>query len=145
MSVQAAPQTPAADGVFSPKVLLALIAAGVFATAAYLMLSAYEPDLRASRGGGAHAVSRSAVGYAGIVRLLRLMDEPVTISQSDAARTNYPGLMVAPQLSLLIECEEGRSLMAPHKALSAWLARMEARPSMVATTWERLEETARAA
>ena len=54
-------------------------------------------------------------------------------------------LMIAPQLSLLVECEEGRDLMAPHPALSAWLARMEARPSMVATTWERLEETARAA
>jgi glutathione S-transferase len=54
-------------------------------------------------------------------------------------------LMVAPQLSLLMECEEGGSLMAPHAALSAWLERMEARPSMIATTWARLEEMAAAA
>lgn len=54
-------------------------------------------------------------------------------------------LMVAPQLSLLMECEEGQDLMAPHAALSAWLERMEARPSMIATSWERLEATAKAA
>jgi glutathione S-transferase len=54
-------------------------------------------------------------------------------------------LMVAPQLSLLMECEEGQALMMPHPALSAWLARMEARPSMAATTWDRLEQAARAA
>jgi hypothetical protein len=97
VSAQAAPRrtdAPAAEGAFSPKVLLALIAAGVFATAAFLLLSAYEPDLRAARGGGAHAVSRSAIGYAGVVRLLRLMGEPVIVSQASAARTRYPGLMV---------------------------------------------------
>ena len=54
-------------------------------------------------------------------------------------------LMIAPQLSLLVECEEGRGLMAPHPALGAWLDRMEARPSMIATTWERLLELAKAA
>jgi hypothetical protein len=96
MSVQAAPQKPAAasDGVFSPKVVLALIAAGVFATSVFLLLSAYEPDLRATRGGGAHAISRSAIGYAGAVRLLQAMDVPAFVSQSSSARTNYPGLMV---------------------------------------------------
>jgi hypothetical protein len=98
MSAPAAPReevaSAAGEGVFSPKVLLALIAAGVFATSVFLLLSAYEPDLRATRGGGAHAVSRSAIGYAGMVRLLRLMGEPVTVSQGGAARTRYPGLMV---------------------------------------------------
>ena len=100
MSAQAASQKASApDGGFSPKVLLALIAAAVFATATFLLLSAYAPDLRATRGGGAHAVSRSAIGYAGIVRLLQMIDAPVTISTSRAARTSYPGLMVVtPQL-----------------------------------------------
>lgn len=95
MSVQGAAEEPArSQPVFSPKVLLALIAAGVFATSAYLLLSAYEPDLRATRGGGAHAISRSAIGYAGVVRLLRLMGEPVVVSTSASARSNYLGLMV---------------------------------------------------
>ncbi len=54
-------------------------------------------------------------------------------------------LMIAPMLSLLMECEEGRELMAPHPALRAWLQRMEARPSMTATTWDRLLEISQAA
>ena len=97
MSAEAAPANsgaPAGEGAFSPKMVLGLIAAGVFATAAYLLLSAYEPDLKATRGGGAHAVSRSAIGYAGVVRLLRLMGEPVTVSQRPGERTGYRGLMV---------------------------------------------------
>ncbi len=99
MSAAAGPETRTAgaatgEGGFSPKVVLALIAAGVFATSAFLLLSAYAPDLRATRGGGAHALSRSAIGYAAAVRLLGLIDEPVTLNQSALARTNYPGLMV---------------------------------------------------
>jgi hypothetical protein len=103
VSVQALPDKPAApagEGGFSPKVVLALIAAGVFATSAYLLLSAYAPDLRAARGGGAHALSRSAIGYAGVVRLMRLMGEPVIVSQGATARNGYPGLMVlTPEVS----------------------------------------------
>jgi glutathione S-transferase len=33
----------------------------------------------------------------------------------------------------------------PHANLVAWLKRMEARPSLQATTWERVSETAKAA
>jgi len=33
----------------------------------------------------------------------------------------------------------------PHPNLLAWLKRMEARPSMQATTWERVSELAKAA
>jgi len=36
-------------------------------------------------------------------------------------------------------------MVAPHKNLVAWLARMEARPSLQATTWERVSEMAQAA
>jgi glutathione S-transferase len=36
-------------------------------------------------------------------------------------------------------------LSPPHPNLVAWLARMEARPSMQATTWERVAEMAKAA
>ncbi|MCW3847260.1 glutathione S-transferase family protein [Sphingomonas sp. LB-2] len=44
------------------------------------------------------------------------------------------------QLSFLPHFDEGRALLAPHANLSAWIARMEARPSMAATSWERLME-----
>lgn len=54
-------------------------------------------------------------------------------------------LLLAPQLAFLPEFAEGRALLSPHAKLSAWLARMEARPSMRATTWDEVTELARAA
>ncbi|MGZ3314040.1 MAG: hypothetical protein ACXU8Q_07730 [Caulobacteraceae bacterium] len=143
MSVQAVSPKPgpqAADGVFSPKMLLAPIAAGVFATAAYLVLSAYAPDLRATRGGGAHAISRSAIGYAGIMRLLRLMGEPVVVSESPSARTNYPGLMVLTPEPLRglgkLEIQHDRLIVLPKWATEpdpahpGWEANAEAMPEV---------------
>jgi len=40
---------------------------------------------------------------------------------------------------------EWPALVAPHRNLVAWLARIEARPSLQATTWERVSEMAQAA
>jgi glutathione S-transferase len=54
-------------------------------------------------------------------------------------------LLVAPQLGFLSQTPEWSALGAPHKNLAAWLARMEARPSLKATTWERVSEMAQAA
>ena len=52
-------------------------------------------------------------------------------------------LFVRPQL--LHQTPEWLALVAPHKNLVAWLARMEAHPSLQATTWERVTEMAQAA
>jgi glutathione S-transferase len=87
----------------------------------------------------ADALPRARICFGELARLLG--DQPFLAGDA----LSLADLMVAPQLSLLTECEEGQGLIAPHAALSAWLERMQARPSMVATTWERLEETARAA
>jgi glutathione S-transferase len=54
-------------------------------------------------------------------------------------------LLVAPHLGLFSLAPEWPALVAPHKNLVAWLARMEARPSLQATTWERVSEMAQAA
>jgi len=53
--------------------------------------------------------------------------------------------IVAPQLAFFTQTPEWPALGAPHKNLVAWLARMEARPSFKATTWERVSEMAQAA
>lgn len=47
-------------------------------------------------------------------------------------------LMIAPHLSFLPEYDEGRDLLAQEPNLSAWLERMEARPSMKKTSWDAL-------
>jgi glutathione S-transferase len=54
-------------------------------------------------------------------------------------------LMVAPAIGFFTETPEWAELGAPHANLVAWLARMEARPSMKATTWERVSDMAKAA
>jgi glutathione S-transferase len=54
-------------------------------------------------------------------------------------------LLVAPQIGFFTQTPEWSVLGAPHPNLVAWLARMEARPSMKATTWERVSEMATAA
>lgn len=50
-------------------------------------------------------------------------------------------LMIAPHLDFLPTFDEGRDLLLAQPRLAAWLARMQARASMQATSWERLLET----
>jgi glutathione S-transferase len=54
-------------------------------------------------------------------------------------------LLVAPQIGFFTQTPEWAVLGAPHANLVAWLARMEARPSLNATTWQRVSEMAKAA
>jgi glutathione S-transferase len=54
-------------------------------------------------------------------------------------------LLVAPAAAFFTATPEWKELGVPHPNLVAWLQRMEARPSMQATTWERLTELAQAA
>lgn len=54
-------------------------------------------------------------------------------------------VLLAPQLDLLQETPEWEPLTAKHAKLRAWLDRISARPSMIATTWERVAAMAQAA
>jgi glutathione S-transferase len=54
-------------------------------------------------------------------------------------------LLLAPHLSMFAQAPEGAQILQEHENLNSWLARIEARPSMVATTWDRLLERAAAA
>ena len=49
-------------------------------------------------------------------------------------------LMLAPHFAFLPQFAEGQAILAPHAHLADWIARMDARPSMAATTWEKLRE-----
>ncbi len=72
MSVDAAAGNGASarSGPFRPGVVVGLVLVAVFALSAMGVLSAYAPDLGDGDDGQAHALSKSAVGYAGLVRLL---------------------------------------------------------------------------
>jgi hypothetical protein len=79
--------------LFSPKVVLAMVVAGVFAFSAFVVLSTYAPDLQSGDNGRAHALSKSAVGYGGMVRLLRDLGEPVLVARRDLS-LDEPALII---------------------------------------------------
>ena len=54
-------------------------------------------------------------------------------------------LLLAPQLDFLQKTPEWEALSAGHANLGRWLARMQARPSFLATTWEKVAARAQGA
>ena len=77
--------------VFDVRVVGALIAAGIVAFGLFLVLIAYAGDMRGAGGDGrAHALSNSAVGFKGVVRLIelsggksRMLRDPVDLDTED--------------------------------------------------------------
>lgn len=92
MSTAAA--TPKSSGPFTAAAVTVMLLVGMAATLAFLGMSAVAPDLRNANDGGAHALSRSAVGFAGIARLLRETGAPVLVNRGEPRRTNNQGLLV---------------------------------------------------
>ncbi len=87
--------------LFRPVVILTATGVAIAAAIAFIVLLTYAPDLRGGDDGGAHALSRSAVGYAGIVRLLREEGTPVLVSRGPPPRGGLliltPGLSSKPE------------------------------------------------
>lgn len=54
---------------FSRRALIALLFAGIVGFIAFLLLSAYSPDMRSGRDGGTHAMSTAANGFRGLYKL----------------------------------------------------------------------------
>ncbi len=54
-------------------------------------------------------------------------------------------VMLAPQIDFFSQTPEWQTLTAPHGNLVSWIERMNERPSMQATTWERMAALASAA
>jgi len=59
----------AAREPFNARVMIWVIAAAIIAVVAFLFLSTYAPEIPDGDNGGGHALSKSAVGYAGFVKL----------------------------------------------------------------------------
>lgn len=80
---------------FSPRTVFVMLLVGVTAFVALGVLGAYAPALRARTQGGDNALSRSAVGYAGLVTLLRSQGVPVLISRGRTPPpSGAPGVVV---------------------------------------------------
>ena len=70
---------------FSPRVAISLFLVGVFSFSAFITLSTFAPELMDGDDAQAHALSRSAIGYSGIVRLLKASGTAVTIRRTPPA------------------------------------------------------------
>jgi hypothetical protein len=79
--------------VFNARVAIIMFLVGVFSFSAFITLSTFAPEL--SEGDArAHALSRSAIGYAGIVKLARKTGVIVNISRSEPGAHGASSLVV---------------------------------------------------
>src|SRR4051812_11295845 len=77
--------TDAPAATFSPRTVLIMLAVGVAGFVGLAALTAYAPELRDGSDGGAHALSRSAIGFAGLAKLLEANGVPVVIARGPIA------------------------------------------------------------
>jgi glutathione S-transferase len=77
-----------------------------------------------------------------VTEISRLLGEQLFMAGGELSIAD---LMLAPHLTMFAETAEGASMLQPHPNISRWVERMNARPSMKATTWDKLHELARAA
>ncbi len=95
MSLAEAPADGESRGeVFSPLTAVLMVLVGVFAFSALLVLLTYAPDLESGDDGEAHALSKSAVGFAGIVEALRLAGEPAVVNRAPIGGQDHSGLLI---------------------------------------------------
>jgi len=128
--------TAKAPGAFSPRTVIALILVALFAFAGVMVLSAYAPDLQRGDNGGEHAMSKSAVGFAGAVKLLELTGQRVVLSRGPLSSGADDGLLILTPHAMHDDksVAEVRQLGATLLVLPKWnTRRIPNRPSWVET------------
>jgi hypothetical protein len=134
--------TSAADSpLFRGRTVLIMIAVGVLAFAGLAVLSVYAPSLRSGNDGGGHSLSKSAVGFAGAVKLFRGLGDPVIVSRGDTPGIARSGLMIITPTpahdarAIRSVVFEGRRLVvmpkwiyAPNPTRPGWVLKGEALP-----------------
>jgi hypothetical protein len=119
--------------VFSPVVVLWIIVVGVLSVGGWLVLSAYAPQLRRAQDPGAHALSKSAIGYAGLRALLTARGDTVVVSRSPGRRPHgllilTPGVETDPKAVTAVGFEAPELVILPKWAPA---------PNMVHKGWVR--------
>src|SRR5258706_7960440 len=87
-------ETAAKTQVFSPRVALALVAIGALSLLCFVVFAAYAPEAGGEYDGRPHALSRSALGFAGLVAFLRADGVPVTVSRGSNDSQYAPASLV---------------------------------------------------
>jgi hypothetical protein len=87
----------AGDGPFKRGAMLLVVAIGVAAFIAMLVLGAYAPDLRSGHNGGSHALSNAATGFSGLVRLAEKTGRNPLIVRSDGELKSEDLVVITPE------------------------------------------------
>ncbi|MGD2131675.1 MAG: hypothetical protein PVI23_02720 [Maricaulaceae bacterium] len=133
----AIPPASAADasdtggGPFTFRVVITMVIVGVFSFAAFVVLSAFADDLRVPTDGGTHALSKSAVGYAGLVDLMERRGAPVVVQRGPVRDTE--GLRIVTPLRSVNAADEFPLIQGEHTLviLPKWVAS----PNPLALGW----------
>lgn len=92
--------TGQSGSVFDPRVMIGLIMAGIIGFLGFWIITAFAPEIGSGRDGGGHALSRSAVGYAGVVAVMRAAGMQPQVARNperglvNAGNSETGGLMV---------------------------------------------------
>ena len=79
-------QGGAVQAIFNPRTIILLVILGVFSFGSYFTLAGFSGDLKSGNNGGAHALSKSAIGYGGLLHLLKQNDNEVELSRAYVLR-----------------------------------------------------------
>lgn len=88
---------PAPGPAFSPRVILALVLVGVVAFAGLAVLAAYAPELRSGQDGRAHALSKSAIGFAAAPILMRRLGQSPVVSRNRTLNLEDAAVVLTPE------------------------------------------------
>ncbi|HEY0012552.1 MAG TPA: hypothetical protein VGB79_06820 [Allosphingosinicella sp.] len=135
--VTGTPDTAAPGGPFSTRTIVALVATGIAGFLLFLLLTAYAGHLRG--GGGdprAHALSKTAVGFHGLVRLVELSGGRSRMVRSEEEHHTRDLLVVMVEASTeparLAELLQRRQSLPTLVILPKWQVRRDpARPGRV--------------
>jgi hypothetical protein len=86
--------------IFSAKTAIVMFLVGVFSFSAFITLSTFAPDLASGDDAQAHALSRSAIGYAAAVKLARSRGTPVTVTRTLPTHASRPLVVLTPHETL---------------------------------------------
>lgn len=108
---------------FRPAAMVLILAVGAMAFIMMLLLAAYAPDWRSTQNGGAHALSKAATGFSGIVRLAEATGRNPRIVRSAGLLDSEDLVVLTPETGAaeLTEILEQRGPKATLVVLPKWL------------------------
>lgn len=84
--------------LFRARTVLIMLLVGVLAFAGLVVLSVYAPTLRSGDNGGGHALSKSAIGYAGAAAFFKARGERVVVSRGTGTYAEDGLMIITPTL-----------------------------------------------